>query len=1069
MSPGQLQSEAQVSRQPFASGWTGALAIGVWIYVLVAIVLTFVDENSSRALYFFTLYSDLPTSLATAILAGAAARSAKEPSVRRMWLLMTGALGVYCIGNVLNSTYWLFGHDPFPSIGDVFFLAFYPLLFAAVLSAVRAGSLRVPWGRLALDGTILILGFGAFFWFFVIRPSAAGNDTDVLKYALTQTYIAMNCLMVMAFGVLLMNAAGGPLRRRTLALLTLGFSTMFLADIVWAMSKVTGEYLPGGLSDAIYLSCYVGLAAAAREQLRGGPLPVGAPTGGLGQAMPYIAMLVSFLVLVYFTRGDASDPATVMTMIIFALTLLVMIRQGVIFRDDAQLRERRAAGVVEARYASLIRNASDVIMIADVDGRLRFVSPAAERTFSRHPDDLVGENLLELWADSDRERLAAFLAEVSVTTGKAVGPIELIVASGPRRYTLECVGSNLLDDPAAGGLALNFRDVSERKALEEQLRQLAFHDSLTLLANRSLFRNRVEHALALAQRSRQQVAVMFLDLDNFKNINDSLGHDAGDRLLQSAAQRLVKCTRSADTVARLGGDEFAILLEGISDRRDVECIAATIAKAFEEPFGLDGSDARVAASIGIAFSRADDDTEQLLRNADIAMYNAKTEGKGRFVVFQPRMQEVLRERLRLEEDIDRALERQEFFLEFQPVIDLKTRELLGVEALVRWQHPEQGLILPGQFIPTAEDSGQVVEIGRWVLVEACRRVRAWRDAIASGGALRLAVNISGRHLQHADLVADVRHALEDSGFEPGNLVIELTESTIMHNTEVNLSRLHDLKALGVRLAIDDFGTGYSSLSYLHRFPIDILKIDRSFVSRLTEAGDGPELARAVVMLGDTLGLETVAEGIEQEDQVAELLELGCVAGQGFLFAASGTLQALATTPFATDAGGTAAGARGLRPADGDRALPRRRPRAQARLALHRVEEFRVRLRVLHLADEELDRSELVHRVQDLAQHPHLLELIGLRQQLFLAGARAVDVDRREDALLGDAPVEMDFAVAGALELLVDHVVHLRARVDEGGGEDREAAAFLDIARGAEEALRPLQRVRVDAARQHLAG
>jgi EAL domain-containing protein (putative c-di-GMP-specific phosphodiesterase class I) len=262
------------------------------------------------------------------------------------------------------------------------------------------------------------------------------------------------------------------------------------------------------------------------------------------------------------------------------------------------------------------------------------------------------------------------------------------------------------------------------------------------------------------------------------------------------------------------------------------------------------------------------------------------------------MQEQLRERLRLEEDIDRALERGEFFLEFQPVIDLAHRELLGVEALVRWNHPEQGLIMPGSFIAAAEESGQIVDLGRWVLIEACRSVRSWRDSIVAGEGLRVAVNISGRHLQHADLVADVRHALEVSGLEPENLVIELTESTIMHNTEVNLERFRELKTLGVRLAIDDFGMGYSSLSYLHRFPIDILKIDRSFVGRLTDQDDGPELARAVVMLGETLGLETVAEGIEEEDQVAKLLELGCVAGQGFLFAKSSTLEAVAAMSFA---------------------------------------------------------------------------------------------------------------------------------------------------------------------------
>ncbi len=902
MAAGPDSAETQSLRQPFGAGWTGALAVGLYFYIVISILMIYADGTGAPFFEIFNLYSDSLASIVTTVLSVAAARHATDPAVRRTWWYLASAIGVYTIGNLLNSTYWLFGMDPFPSIGDFFFLGFYPLLFGAVLAVIRAAAVRVQWGRLGLDATILMLGFGAFFWFFVIAPTAAADrDPEVIKYVLSQSYIALNCIMLLAFGVLLMHAGDGPVFRRTLVLLTIGFSVMFLADIVWAMSKVTGTYLPGGMSDAIYLSCYGWLGAAAREQLRGVPEIRPAPSAlgaALVQGMPYVAMLVSFLVLVYVESSTAATPATAMTVIIFVLTLLVMLRQGVLSRDDALLRERRAANIVEARYASLIKNASDVIMIADVRGRLRFASPAAERTFGMHPDDLVGRNLLDLWAEADRERLTAFLAEVAATRGRSIGPVEVTVGHSNRRITLESVGSNLLDDPAIAGLALNFRDVSERKALEEQLRQLAFHDPLTLLANRSLFRNRVQHALQLAQRSHQRVAVLFLDLDNFKNVNDSLGHDAGDRLLQAAAQRLVKSTRPSDTVARLGGDEFAILLEGINEGADVERIAAAITRSFDEPLLLDGTDTHMAASIGIAFSENDDDTEQLLRNADIAMYNAKAAGKARFVVFQPRMQELLRERLRLEEDIKGALERGEFFLEFQPVIDLAQRELLGVEALVRWNHPGQGLVMPGAFIPTAEESGQVIELGRWVLLEACQRVRAWRDSIAAGEGLRVAVNISGRHLQHADLVADVRNALEVSGLEPGNLVIELTEGTIMHNTEINLERFRELKALGVKLAIDDFGMGYSSLSYLHRFPIDILKIDRAFVSRLTEEDDGPELARAVVMLGETLGLETVAEGVEHEDQVAKLLELGCVAGQGFLFARSSTLEAVTALPFA---------------------------------------------------------------------------------------------------------------------------------------------------------------------------
>ena len=902
MGPRPDTSDGVSRREPFGAGWTGALTVGLLVYILFAIVMIFVGRTDGPVFEVFSLYCDAPACIAAVILAAVAARHATSPAVRRAWWYLTAAMGVYTLGNLQNSTYWLFGLDPFPSFGDIFFVGFYPLLFAAILNVLRAADVRVQWGRLALDATILMLGFGAFFWFFVIAPtSAAERDPDVVKYVLTQAYIALNCIMLLAFGVLLMHAGGGPIHRRTLVLLTIGFSAMFLADIVWALSKVTGTYFPGGLSDAIYLTCYGWLIAAARQQLRSAPALRGSPSA-LGsvliQGMPYVAMLASFLVLVYLETNAPANPANSMTIVIFVLTLLVMLRQGVLSRDDALLRERRAVGLVEARYASLIKNASDVIMIVDVDGRLRFGSPAAERTFGIPPDDLVGRNLLDLWSESNRERLTAFLAELDATRGRTVGPFEVVVDTEQRRSTLECVGSNLLDDPAIAGLALNFRDVSERKALEEQLRQLAFHDPLTLLANRSLFRNRVEHALTLAHRSRQLVAVMFLDLDNFKNVNDSMGHAAGDRLLQAAAQRLVKSTRPSDTVARLGGDEFAILLEGITTVDDVERIAAAITQSFNSPLLLDGGETPMSASVGVAFSQPDNDTDQLLRNADIAMYKAKAAGKGRFVVFHPRMQEQLRHRLRLEEDMQRALERNEFFLEYQPVIDLTHRELLGVEALVRWNHPEHGRVMPGIFIPIAEESGQIVELGRLVLVAACRQVRAWSRSIAAGDGLRVAVNISGRHLQHADLVADVGHALRVSGLDPGNLVIELTESTIMHNTEVNLERFRALKALGVRLAIDDFGMGYSSLSYLHRFPIDILKIDRAFVSRLTARGEGPELARAVVMLGETLGLETVAEGIEHEEQASKLLELGCVAGQGFLFAGATSLEAVTASLFA---------------------------------------------------------------------------------------------------------------------------------------------------------------------------
>ncbi len=891
----------RITRVGFADGWTGAVAIGVIVYVAAAIFVTVAGFPPSPGLDFYLLLSDWPCSMAAALLAIVAARKTSQPAARRTWQFLAAALVVYNAGNLIDFYLRVRDLTAFPSWADAAYLTFFPILFAGFLVALRASSLRVSWGRLLLDSAILVLGFGTFFWFFVITPAAAANDEEFARFVLSQVYIGLDCLMLMAMGVLLMNATSCPLRKTTLALLTAGFGMMFLADIVWATAVVADEYLPGNFSDVLYLACYAGLAGAAQVQIRDKSRPErqrSANAGALTQSVAYAGLGLSFFVLVYFAAADGGSPVTIMTVAIFVLAILVMARQGVILRDDAKERQRRAVDLVEARFASLIRNASDAIMIVDAEGRIEYASPAVQRTFGIWQDDVVGRRLAEIWREADRDRIAAFLAEVNATHAVSVGPVELSVGTKAKRFIVECVGSNLLDDPSVKGLALNLRDVTERKALEDQLRQLAFHDPLTLLANRSLFRNRVEHALALSRRTQDRLAVLMIDLDNFKNVNDSLGHDVGDRLLQTAAQRLVKCTRAADTVARLGGDEFAVLLEGVSTIEQAEQIAASVTEAFRMPLMIDGNDLLVTTSVGVALSEPGQDTEDVLRDADIAMYNAKSAGKARHVVFHARMQEQLRERLRLEDDLTQALVRNEFFLEFQPIIDLKTTELLGVEALVRWQHPEQGRLLPAQFIPMAEETGQIIALGRWVLMDACCRVVEWRKSVAAGQGLRLAVNISGRHLQQGDLVGDVRQALEASGLEPESLLIELTESTMMHNSEGNLVRLRELKALGVRLAIDDFGTGYSSLSYLHRFPIDILKIDRSFISRLTESAEGPKLARAVVMLGETLGLETVAEGVEIDDQVAQLLQLGCVAAQGFLFSHATSLDAVATSSFA---------------------------------------------------------------------------------------------------------------------------------------------------------------------------
>ena len=883
-----------------APAWVDTLWFALVAYAVICTVCMLTGLGGPRVRHYIGLLSDAPSNLAAAVIAATVARRVARGPLQIAWRWLSASLFLYLIGSVICMGSWLSGIDPFPGPADIFFCAFFPALMAATLYLIRSAAVRIPWLQLVLDAAIFIVGFGAFFWYLVIRPSASSTETDLLKQALSQSYVALNCLMLLMLGVSLLTGAKHPGGRRVPLLLLIGFATMFLGDILWSLAKARGYYLPGDLQDVLYLVCYVPLAAAGRAQLNAKTTPAQSDSTGsdaLAQSLPYAAMLTSFLVLVYFTRGDIGGPAGAMTMVVFALTLMLMVRQAVSLREDALTRERNAARVVEDRYASLIANASDVIMIVAADGTLRFASPAAERTLGLAPEQLEGKNLVGLWAGGDGDHLRAFLAEIEATSSGTVGPVELRIQRGDARYTLEIVGSNLLDDPAVNGLALNFRDISERKALEEQLRQRAFHDPLTLLANRNLFRDRVEHALTLANRDSPSVAVMFLDLDNFKNINDSLGHDAGDRLLQAAAHRIVQSTRSSDTAARLGGDEFAVLLEGISAIADVERVASALIDALDQPFSLNGTEVRVSASIGLAYSTPGVDAEGLLSNADIAMYHAKSAGKNRHVTFESKMQEVLHERLRLEADLGKALAHEEFFVEYQPIVDLGTRCLLGVEALVRWRHPEFGVLMPSRFIPIAEECGFISKLGRWVLMQACREMYAWRGTVAGGSGLRIAINISGRHLQHGNLVQDVAQALQESGLEPGNLVIELTESTMMYNFEMNLERLRELKVLGVRLAIDDFGTGYSSLSYLHRFPIDILKIDRSFISRLTNTDNGPELARAVISLSETLGLDTVAEGIELEPQVNALLELGCVAGQGFLFAKSGSLEQLSKSTF----------------------------------------------------------------------------------------------------------------------------------------------------------------------------
>jgi diguanylate cyclase (GGDEF)-like protein len=424
--------------------------------------------------------------------------------------------------------------------------------------------------------------------------------------------------------------------------------------------------------------------------------------------------------------------------------------------------------------------------------------------------------------------------------------------------------------------------LSQLTRLKEELRHQAFHDQLTNLPNRTLFTERVAYALERQDRAKQSLAVLFLDLDDFKTINDSLGHPAGDQVLVTVAERLRRCIRPSDTVARLGGDEFGILLDDMSGPSDALLAAERIIQALNAPAYLDGQEVSIRASVGITLDTHGEQADTLLRNADVAMYTAKRRGKGRYQVFESSMHAEMVERLEMTAHLARAVEQHEFTLEYQPIVNLESRSIEGIEALVRWRHPTRGLLAPSEFIPLAEDTGLIVPLGWAVLREACLRAAGWQ--VPGHPPLAVSVNLSPKQLADQNLVTEVERALAASGLDPDCLILEMTEDVLMHETEAILHTLREVKRLGVRLAIDDFGTGYSSLSYLERFPVDMLKIAKTFVDQLGNGEPRSPLVEAVIRLGEALGLRTVAEGIETAEQLDRLRGLRCEQGQGFLFA-----------------------------------------------------------------------------------------------------------------------------------------------------------------------------------------
>jgi Amt family ammonium transporter len=547
----------------------------------------------------------------------------------------------------------------------------------------------------------------------------------------------------------------------------------------------------------------------------------------------------------------------------------------------------------------VLDTAGALIVVLDREGRIVRFNREAERLTRYSFDEVRGCKFWKLFMvpEEEAESFQLILEGLYIRGGVSEYENYLQTKIGERRM-IAWSNTALLDSSGAVEHIISIGiDITERKALEEQLSYQAFHDSLTSLPNRALFMDRLEHAFARGRHDQESVAVLFLDLDGFKVVNDSLGHDAGDQLLVKVSQKLAACLRSSDlvtrigepelpmmTVARLGGDEFAILLEDIKNASDVIRIAERIMQQLQQPLLLRDREVFISASIGIALSTPEHHrAEDLLRDADVALYRAKNAGKASYMIFDTTMHGLALERLELETGLRRALERGELRVHYQPKVSLETGKIVGMEALVRWEHPEQGLIPPGDFIPIAEETGMIIPLGEWVLREACRQARLWQAQHPIDPPLSISVNLSLRQFQQPALVEAIADVLHETELEPSQLKLEITESVMMEDVEAVIATLDALHRLGVRLAIDDFGTGYSSLSYLRRFPVDILKIDRSFVHGLGKDMEGTAIVHAAITLAHNLGMQIVAEGIETEEQLDQLRALGCDQGQGYYF------------------------------------------------------------------------------------------------------------------------------------------------------------------------------------------
>ncbi len=810
-----------------------------------------------------------------------------SPRMRRAWLLVALANLSFLIGEAI----WLYsenvlGIQPFPSVADVGYLLFYPLMMAALLSMVERFKSVEERLNFWLDASVIMIAGAMVMWEFLLRRIMESSDGYSLKIILSIAYPVGDVVLLLGISSLLFRRAGFG-SRSTINILLAGVVVNFLADLLFGYENLQGTYATGDPVDAMFtIACFPVMLAAHLQYLnssQNATVSANAQSSARLFWVPYVGVAIAYLILLQIGVDEPTSSVGIVTIIAGVLTALVIFRQFMFVRENS--KANKDLTVLEERIQGIYSASTDAIGLADFEGTITEINDSFIRLTGFSREEIIGVmTYRDFVPDNYLDR--SITPEMAIETGRAVEyERDLTRKDGIKKtvtttlYTVNDAGGQ----PAA--MAIVIRDITERRSLEQKLKHQAMHDPLTGLANRALLGDSIKRALSRARRLGKTVAILFLDLDNFKPVNDALGHAAGDAVLIAVSDRLGNCIRGSDMAARLGGDEFAVLLEDISGPDEEIRVANRILEAISSPIPVDGKDVYVGASIGLAVSSdKNEDAEELLQNADVAMYIAKKQGKSCYAVFEPSMHAAVIRRAQIESDLRLALSNDEFEVRYQPIIELATGKVLALEALLRWNNPRRLDVGPAEFIPIAEEADLISDIGQWILQESCDQVSEWNRGLTLSRPISIAVNISGRQFQEPTFLESLQAALHHSGLSPQNLILEITESLILKNTEQNVATLRNIRELGVRLAIDDFGTGYSSLSYLHRFPVDILKIDRSFVEKVSSGIEGAAMANAIISMSRTLHLTTIAEGIETIEQVETLRSLRCELGQGYLFA-----------------------------------------------------------------------------------------------------------------------------------------------------------------------------------------